>query len=546
MLMLKPARIVLPLLALLHLGPVAAEGPPTLGERIAQQGTSKGVAPCMTCHGPDGGGMAPTAYPRIAGLDRGYLTKQIQDFRAGRRNNPIMMPMAANLTEEEVAAVSAYYAALPVHPPPAQAPADAADKAASDLVQWGDWTERGLPGCAQCHGPKGNGIGSSFPGLAAQQGSYIKAQLQAWRSGARANDPLGLMKAVADRLTDDEIESVSRYYAAQTGGPPTPARNAGLPPPAPDELAGARVQKGEVADHGPPPAGRDRDQAGYFRSPSRDAFPPGPFGDAVRRGEAIFRATNTNPLSAKYVGNEQVCGNCHIDAGRLAGSAPLWAAWVSYPAYRSKTKRVDTFVERIQGCFKYSMNAQDSPAGGPPASDSDTIVSLAAYSFWLAKGAPTGDETMPGRGYPRLLETAQGFDAERGQGVYAARCALCHGEDGSGVVNAETGTLFPPLWGPGSYNWGAGMHVVDTAAGFIKHNMPLGLGDSLTDQEAWDLAAYVDSHERPQDPRFTGDLKETAEKFHQGKFDLYGKVKGPTGALLGEEPAQPAPARAGD
>lgn len=544
--MLKAVRIVVSLFALLQLGPVLAEDSKALGERIAQQGTSKGVAPCMTCHGPDGGGMAPTAYPRIAGLDRGYLAKQIQEFRGGRRDNPIMTAMAMGLTEDEVAAVSDYYAALPVPLPAAQAPGDAAVKEASDLVQWGDWTGRGLPACAQCHGPAGNGIGSSFPGLAAQQGSYIKAQLLAWRSGARANDPLGLMKAVADRLTENEIEAVSAYYAAQPGGPPIPARNAGVPPPTPDELAGARVQKGEVPDHGAPPAGRDKDQAGYFRSPSRDALPPGPFGDAVRQGEAIFRGTNTHPLSAKYVGNEQVCGNCHIDAGRLAGSAPLWAAWVAYPAYRSKTKQVDTFVERIQGCFKYSMDAQDSAAGGAPAADSDTIVSLAAYSFWLAKGAPTGDETMPGRGYPRLAETAQGFDAKRGQGVYVARCALCHGEDGSGVVSAEAGTLFPPLWGPGAYNWGAGMHVVDTAAGFIKHNMPLGLGDSLSDQQAWDVAAYINSHERPQDPRFTGNLKETAEKFHQGKFSLYGKVKGPTGALLGENPPRPPAAQAGN
>ncbi len=533
-------RLGLPLLLSIVLGPVWAESPTSLGEQIAKQGTPKGVAPCMTCHGPDGGGMAPTAYPRIAGLDAAYMAKQLADFRAGTRGNPIMMPMAKNLTEEEIAAVSAYYTGLPIPVPAAQSPAGDVKKTAENLAQWGDWTGRGLPACAQCHAPGGNGIGAHFPGVAAQQASYIKAQLLAWQSGTRANDPLGLMKSVAVRLTADEIDALSAYYAAQAGAAPVPAINTPAPPPVDAAVAKAKVATEPLADHGPPPLGREPGDSGYFKSPSRGAFPDGPFGEAVLQGQAIFQNTNTHPASGKYVGNQLACGNCHLDAGRLAGSAPLWAAWVAYPAYRSKTKQVDSFIERIQGCFKYSMNAQASAAGGPPAADSDTIVSLAAYSFWLAKGAPTGDDTLPGRGYPPLTETDQGFDPARGRAVYAAKCALCHGADGKGVANGPAGTLFPPLWGAGSYNWGAGMHKVDTAVAFIRHNMPLGLNNALTDQEAWDAAAYVNSHERPQDPRFTGDLQETAERFHQSKFSLYGKAKGADGALLGEQPAHPA------
>ena len=81
------------------------------------------------------------------------------------------------------------------------------------------------------------------------------------------------------------------------------------------------------------------------------------------------------------------------------------------------------------------------------------------------------------------------------------------------------------------------MHRIDTAAAFIKHNMPLGLGDSLTDQEAWDAAAYMNSQERPQDPRHQGDLAATTEQFHGGKFDYYGQRKAPDGSRLGEQPA---------
>src|SRR3546814_7456590 len=86
-----------------------------------------------------------------------------------------------------------------------------------------------------------------------------------------------------------------------------------------------------------------------------------------------------------------------------------------------------------------------------------------------------------------------------------------------GQRDPESGVVFPPLWGPDSYNWGAGMARIDTAAGFIKANMPLGKPFSLTDQEAWDVAAFVDSHERPKDPRQTGTLEEARVEFHAGE-----------------------------
>ncbi len=100
--------------------------------------------------------------------------------------------------------------------------------------------------------------------------------------------------------------------------------------------------------------------------------------------------------------------------------------------------------------------------------------------------------------------------------------------------------VFPALWGDDSYNWGAGMHRIDSAAAYIKTNMPLGNYVKLTDQQAWDVAAFMNSHERPQDPRFTGDLAETTERFHGGEFDYYGTREGPDGRPLGEAPATPA------
>lgn len=250
-----------------------------------------------------------------------------------------------------------------------------------------------------------------------------------------------------------------------------------------------------------------------FRPPSADSIPDDEFGKIVRQGEQIF--INTQKNASQFVGNSLNCVNCHLDAGRKANASPLWAAYISYPAYRSKNKHVNTFAERLQGCFRFSMNGK-APAFGDP-----TLVALETYAYWLATGAPVG-ATLEGRGYPEVKKPAQPADYARGEKVYQQKCALCHGADGQGQVSAGK-TVFPPLWGAKSFNWGAGMHDIKNAAGFIKANMPLGLGGALTDQEAWDVAIFMDSHERPQDPRFNGSVEETRQKYHDSPTSLYGK-----------------------
>jgi thiosulfate dehydrogenase len=176
--------------------------------------------------------------------------------------------------------------------------------------------------------------------------------------------------------------------------------------------------------------------------------------------------------------------------------------------------------------------------GAVPSAESRTIRALLSYMHWLATGAPVGDKDIPGRGFPALEKPADGFDPERGAEVYAAHCAICHGDNGAGGYAGEE-MVFPPLWGERSYNWGAGMHRINTAAAYIKANMPLGNYLELTDQQAWDVAAFMNSHERPQDPRFTGDLAETTERFHGSEFDYYGVRNGPDGRLLGEASSVP-------
>ena len=260
-----------------------------------------------------------------------------------------------------------------------------------------------------------------------------------------------------------------------------------------------------------------------FAPPPESAIPADGFGSMIKLGEAIF--TDTGTYAGAFVGNSLKCSNCHLDAGRLPDSAPLAQAYVAYPAYRAKNHRVNTFEERLQGCFRYSMNGTAPPAGDK------VLTALTTYAFFLATNAPTG-VSLPGRGYPVVGEPPLHRDYARGEKLFAAKCSLCHGADGLGQKGPDGATVFPALWGPDSFNWGAGMESIKNAAGFIKANMPLGQGWSLSDQEAWDVATFMDSHDRPQDPRFLKDVATTRAMFHDPADSMYGVLV--NGAVLGQ------------
>lgn len=287
-------------------------------------------------------------------------------------------------------------------------------------------------------------------------------------------------------------------------------------------LPGSHHDTGKEADATPP----DPATAG-FQPPPLSAIPDDPEGAAIRRGMAIFADTPGN--ARPYVGNALSCTNCHIDTGRQPKAAPMWAAWVMYPQYRKKNGLINDMEDRIRGCFMYSMNGQDSPAGGAPARGSPIYRDLEAYFHWLATGAPTGRK-MVGAGFPKIEKTALGYDPARGRKVFEQKCDSCHGADGQGVTSGRNVT-FPPLWGPHSFNWGAGLARVDNAAAFLKWNMPFGAGGTLSDQEAWDVAAYIDSQERPKDPRQTGSVAEALKQYHADEPTYYGKTV--NGRLLG-------------
>lgn len=179
-------------------------------------GANPAAMACITCHGAQGEGMAAAGFPRLAGLSADYLQKQLADYASGDRANPIMQPIASALTAEETQAVTTMLADKPAPEVVRIGRAAAAQTLGETLALRGAW-ERNIPECVACHGPSGIGVGDAFPPLVGQSTQYLVSQLNAWRQGTRKNDPNDLMGHIARKLSDDEIQAVSAYFAGLTG-----------------------------------------------------------------------------------------------------------------------------------------------------------------------------------------------------------------------------------------------------------------------------------------------------------------------------------------
>ena len=177
----------------------------------AEAGKAK-AATCAACHGNDGN--SPTdMYPKLAGQHASYLQKQLSEFKAAAsggagRSNPIMGGMAMPLSEQDMADLAAYFSSQSITP--VAVPEDLIEQGAA-LYRGGD-IERGITACTACHGPRGEGLESAkFPRLSGQHPAYVAAQLKAFRAGERENDPNGMMRDIAKKLTDADIEVLSQY-----------------------------------------------------------------------------------------------------------------------------------------------------------------------------------------------------------------------------------------------------------------------------------------------------------------------------------------------
>ncbi|MBN8539796.1 MAG: c-type cytochrome [Deltaproteobacteria bacterium] len=214
----------------------------------------------------------------------------------------------------------------------------------------------------------------------------------------------------------------------------------------------------------------------------------GPEGESIRRGKALLE--NTHALLPKYVGAKINCTSCHLASGTTPQAGPWVGIVTKFPQYRSRSGKMDTLPDRVNDCFERSLNGKRLPL------ESRQMTDIITYMTWLSNGYEVGAK-IEGSGMPKL-KIQRAPDMGNGKIVYQAKCASCHQANGNGSYDAiGKKIIFPPLWGSDSYNIGAGMARLHTAAGFVKHNMPLGQGGSLTDDEAWDVAAYFTQMKRP-------------------------------------------------
>lgn len=258
--------------------------------------------------------------------------------------------------------------------------------------------------------------------------------------------------------------------------------------------------------------------AASWPQPDPDMLAEGPWKETVLYGRDLIVQTyalvgpEVADENMRYSGNNLSCQNCHLGEGAQRFALPLIGVYGSFPTYMGRENEVRTLEERINGCFERSMNGRALPV------DSDEMKAMLAYIQFLSTGVPIGAPTE-GRGSPQLALLERAADPERGAEVYAANCALCHQADGQGVRNGipgdAKGYLYPPLWGSDSFNDGAGMHRLISSARFIRGNMPLGATYErpiLSEEDAWDVAAYVNSHPRPNRPNRELDYPDRSRK----------------------------------
>jgi thiosulfate dehydrogenase len=234
-------------------------------------------------------------------------------------------------------------------------------------------------------------------------------------------------------------------------------------------------------------------------------LPEGEEGELVQYGYELILNTSTyiGPLatneSSRYAGNNLSCGNCHLNAGRKIGSGSFIGVSNRFPQFRGRENKIRTLEDRIDGCMERSMNGKSLPR------DSKELKAMVAYINWLSEDVPDDMETLY-KGYTSIVIPEERADTLKGRLLYEEKCMICHQENGTGLAKpgeSFTGYVYPPLGGEDTFNDGAGMNRVITAAEFLKSNMPFGAtydAPLLSDEEAYHIAAYINTFERPVKP----------------------------------------------
>ncbi|WP_017480066.1 c-type cytochrome [Pseudomonas sp. PAMC 26793] len=473
----------------------------------------QGLGHCGSCHTPRGIAFQEKAMSDAGRSGRHYLAGEtVEHWRALSLRNlwtvddtvqllktgqnrfatvsgnmaDVIHHSTQHFTDADLTAIATYLKSLPPGKDDLPMPAVAQEPAAppKDL-----FTSRGGLGymqfCSDCHRSDGGGVKGLFPQLAGNPGvasnnptSLLHITLTGWETAETATHPRVYTMPGFARLADQEIAEILSFVRSSWGNEGTP-------------ISAAQVKKmrGQLN-----PVTTD---SSAFETPRLAELLAAPNADQVVRGMRLH--LQTKELLPNNVGNALNCTSCHLNAGTVADGSPFVGVSAFFPSYAPRAGKVVSLEERINGCFRRSMNGKPLP---PESADMQAMV---AYFDWMKNNTQPEDK-VAGRGVGKV-DPAIKPDLENGKQVYVKQCAVCHGDNGQGLTRADGERVYPPLWGEQSFNIGAGMARLYTAAAFVKRNMPIGFHEKfplgqggLSDQEAVDVAAYFSQQPRPDFP----------------------------------------------
>lgn len=393
-----------------------------------------------------------------------------------------------HFTDADLIAVATYLKSLP--PGKDELPMPSASVlAAAPTVPANLFTTRGGLGyvqfCVDCHRQEGAGVKDLFPPLArnptiagADPATLLHITLTGWKSAETATHKRVYTMPAFARLSDQELAEILSFVRASW--------SVGAQPVTPSQVGKMRAQLDpKVTD------------SSQFETPRLADMLASANAAQLVRGMRLH--LDTKALLPQYVANSLNCTSCHLNAGTVADGSPFVGISAFFPSYAPRAGRIITLEDRINGCFRRSMN------GKPLPPDSADMKAMVAYFDWMKRETKPADK-VPGRGVGKM-DMAVKPNVDNGKLVYAAQCAVCHGMDGEGLRQADGRLVYPPLWGNDSFNIGAGMARTYTAAAFVKRNMPIGFHEKfplgqggLSDQDAVDVAEYFSHQPRPDFP----------------------------------------------
>ncbi|MBD5803645.1 Cytochrome c [Azoarcus sp. Aa7] len=262
--------------------------------------------------------------------------------------------------------------------------------------------------------------------------------------------------------------------------------------------------------------------------PDVDKLSNDKYGQMVRMGRDLVLKTSqfigpevADPAK-RFAGNNLACTTCHLDGGTKKDGNGFVGTYVGYPSYKAREDSVQTIEERINGCMERSMNGRRLPL------ESVEMKAMTTYMRFMSTNVPVG-ANVAGLGLPKPGKFPdRPADPVQGKQVYDQFCVACHGPEGQGVRVGQAGDaqgyVNPPLWGADSYNDGAGMNRVIMAARFIRNNMPKGVtaeAPVLTDEQAFDVAAFINSQPRPKKAGLDADFPARINKVVDAHFPPY-------------------------